>query len=93
MLIAVSGAAANSASVNIQNNPRRHSLLYCTQSSGTATIAGVQVQLPSTNAQMGCFGIFTWDNLGDAMNQISNLTSGAASTSFIVIEVYREEVP
>jgi hypothetical protein len=93
VLANATGVAANSLTVNIPNNPRRRSLIFIFGATANITIAGNARLTAAPNSTTNSMSIYKWDDMGDALNLITSITSGAAESYFIVIETYREEVP
>jgi hypothetical protein len=93
VLINVSGALANNATVTIPANPKRRSLFYVLQLGGTIIYNGTSIVLAATTSQPFSIGMLNYDQLGDFIYSSLTITAGAASTALMVGETYSEERP
>jgi len=93
VLVNLSGAAANNATITLPANPKRRSIFYWLNISGTITFSGTTILLPGSVNQPFGTGIVTYDQLGDFIYSSFTLVAGATATAFLVGETYSEERP
>ena len=59
----------------------------------TLSVGGGSITCPANSATAKGFVVFTWDEWGDMVSNISNIRLAAGSTNVLIFEVYREQLP